>query len=181
VTSDVEPRLAGLLRQAIAGDEAAYRRFLSEVSTVVRGYVRRRVGRSSSVDAEDVLQEVLLALHLKRHTWRSDEALLPWVYAIARYKLIDAFRRRGQRIDVDLDDVIDVLEAPQDEQTASSRDIERALASLTDGQRAVVTAISVDGQSIRETADRLKMNETAVRVALHRGLAAIAAKFGRQE
>jgi RNA polymerase sigma-70 factor (ECF subfamily) len=43
----------------------------------------------------------------------------------------------------------------------------------------VVSAISVEGHSIGETAARLGMSETAVRVALHRGLAAIARKFGR--
>jgi len=43
----------------------------------------------------------------------------------------------------------------------------------------VVRSISLDGQSIRETATRLAMSEGAVRVALHRGLGALAAKFGQ--
>jgi RNA polymerase sigma-70 factor (ECF subfamily) len=64
-------------------------------------------------------------------------------------------------------------------ETASERDIERALGSLPPGQRSVVSSISVEGCSIGETAAKLGLSETAVRVALHRGLAAIARRFGR--
>ena len=103
--------------------------------------------------------------------------MLPWIYAIARFKLIDAFRRRGRRIEIDIDDVAGVLAEPEAE-AASERDIGRALDALPPGQRSVVAAISVDGASIGETAARLNMSETAVRVALHRGLKAIASKFG---
>lgn len=174
----MEQHLADLMRAALGGSEAAYVTFLKEVTVLLRGFVRHKVGAGGQADAEDVLQEVLLALHLKRHTWRTSEPILPFVYAIARYKIIDAYRRRGRRVEVDIGEMEDVLAAPEEE-TASARDIARALSSLPAGQRAVVTAISVDGHSIRETAERLTMQETAVRVALHRGLAAIAAKFGR--
>jgi RNA polymerase sigma-70 factor (ECF subfamily) len=172
-----EAELADLLRAAIAGDERAYARFLERTAVVVRGFVRRRIVQGG-VDPEDVVQETLLAIHLKRHTWMADAPVLPWVYAIARFKMIDAFRRRGRRIEVDIDDVAELAAAPQEEQ-ASARDIDRALDTLAVGQRSVVAAISVDGHSIGETAQRLGMTETAVRVALHRGLAAIARRFGR--
>ena len=103
--------------------------------------------------------------------------MLPWVFAIARYKLIDAFRKRGRRIEVDIADFAETLAEPQQE-LANPRDVERALESLPPGQRQVVTAISVEGRSIAETAQALGMNETAVRVALHRGLAAISREAG---
>lgn len=172
-----EAELSRLLRVALGGDEKAYADFLHRAAALVRGYVRRRVGQGG-IDPEDVVQETLLALHLKRHTWRTDAPVGPWLYAIARFKLIDAFRRAGRRITVDLDAVSDTLASPEAEETASPRDVERALASLAPGQQAVVRSISVDGNSIAETAGRLGMQETAVRVALHRGLAAIARKFG---
>lgn len=125
------------------------------------------------------MQETLLAIHVKRHTWRSDAAVTPWLYAIARYKLIDALRRRGKRIDIDLDEIADTVAAVEDDRP-SSHEIGRALAALAPGQRSVVSAISVEGRSIGETAASLGMTETAVRVALHRGLTAIAKKFGRE-
>lgn len=172
-----EAELAGLLRAAIGGDEAAYADFLRRAAAVVRHFARRRIVQGG-VDPEDVVQETLLAIHLKRHTWREDAPVLPWLYAIARFKLIDAFRRRGRRIEVDIEEVAGTLQQPVAE-TASERDIERALGGLPPGQRSVVSSISVEGRSIGETAAKLGLSETAVRVALHRGLTAIARRFGR--
>jgi RNA polymerase sigma-70 factor (ECF subfamily) len=172
-----EAELARLLRAAIAGDEKAYSVFLARAAALVRAFARRRVG-GRGLDPEDVVQETLLALHVKRHTWRTDAPVTPWLYAIARYKLIDAFRRRGSRIHVELDEIAELAAAPEPDQ-ASGREIGRALAALAPGQRSVVSAISVEGRSIGETAKSLGMTETAVRVALHRGLAAIARKFGQ--
>jgi RNA polymerase sigma-70 factor (ECF subfamily) len=81
-------------------------------------------------------------------------------------------------MEVVLDDTFDAP-APEPEETASEREIGRALDALAPGQRAVVAAISVEGNSIGETAKKLGMTEVAVRVSLHRGLSAIARRFGR--
>ena len=144
---------------------------------LVRAFARRRTGQSG-LDPEDIVQETLLAVHVKRHTWKTDGMVTPWLYAIARYKLIDAYRRRGHRIDVEIDEIADTHAAPEPDRL-SEREIGKALALLAPGQRSVVSAISVEGRSIGETAARLGMSETAVRVALHRGLAVIARRFGR--
>ena len=172
-----EAELSRLMRAASAGDETAYAEFLRRTAALVRGFARRKIVQGG-VDPEDVVQETLLAIHTKRHTWREDASILPWIYAIARFKLIDAFRRRGRRVEVAIDDFSDTLAAPEEDRV-SQRDIDRVLDSLSPGQRQVVASISVDGNSISETADKLGMSETAVRVALHRGLAAVAKRFGR--
>ncbi|RAZ73672.1 sigma-70 family RNA polymerase sigma factor [Mesorhizobium atlanticum] len=178
MTGKDEAELSRLLRAAIAGDERAYADFLHRIAALVRGFVRRKIVQGG-VDPEDVVQETLLAIHVKRHTWRSDAPVLPWVYAIARFKLIDAFRRRGRRIEVEIDEIAETFAEPETE-TVSERDINRALEGLPPTQRSVVSSISVDGHSIGETAAKLGVSETAVRVSLHRGLAAIAKRFGRQ-
>lgn len=178
MTGKDEAELSGLFRAAIAGDERAYADFLHRIAALVRGFVRRKIVQGG-VDPEDVVQETLLAIHVKRHTWRSDAPVLPWVYAIARFKLIDAFRRRGRRIEVEIDEIAETFAEPETE-TVSERDINRALEGLPPTQRSVVSSISVDGHSIGETAAKLGVSETAVRVSLHRGLAAIAKRFGRQ-
>jgi RNA polymerase sigma-70 factor (ECF subfamily) len=178
VTGKDEAELSRLLRAAIAGDERAYADFLHRIAALVRGFVRRKIVQGG-VDPEDVVQETLLAIHVKRHTWRPDAPVLPWVYAIARFKLIDAFRRRGRRIEVEIDEIAETFAEPETE-TVSERDVNRALEGLPPAQRSVVSSISVDGQSIGETAAKLGISETAVRVSLHRGLAAIAKRFGRQ-
>jgi len=172
-----ERELATLLRTAIAGDGKAYCEFLRRAAELVRVFARRRIVQGG-VDPEDIVQETLLAIHAKRHTWRSGEPVTPWIYAIARYKLVDAFRRQGSRSEVDIEDLTDSLAAPTPE-TISDREIGRALDMLAPGQRSVVAAVSVEGRSVGETAQALGMSEPAVRVALHRGLAAIARRFGR--
>ncbi|WP_224546021.1 sigma-70 family RNA polymerase sigma factor [Mesorhizobium sp. CA16] len=177
MTGKDEAELSRLLRAAIAGDERAYADFLHGIAALVRGFVRRKIVQGG-VDPEDVVQETLLAIHVKRHTWRPDAPVLPWVYAIARFKLIDAFRRRGRRIEVEIDEIAETFAEPETE-TVSERDINRALDGLPPAQRSVVASISVDGHSIGETASKLGISETAVRVSLHRGLAAIAKRFGR--
>jgi RNA polymerase sigma-70 factor, ECF subfamily len=166
-----------LLRAAIAGDERSYAAFLERIGTVVRDMIRPKI-MHQALDAEDIVQETLLAIHLKRHTWLADSPVLPWVYAIARHKLIDAIRRRGRRAQIGLGEIAEPPAAP-DPEPLMRRDIERVLAMLSPAQRAVLAAISVEGCSIAETAKRLGKSETAIRVALHRGLNAISTRFGR--
>ncbi len=177
VTGKDEAELSRLLRAALAGDEKAHADFLHRTAALVRGFARRRIVQGG-VDPEDVVQETLLAIHVKRHTWRQDQPVLPWLYAIARFKLIDAFRRRGRRIEIDIGDIAETIAEPEAE-SVSERDIGRALDGLTPALRSVVSSVSVEGRSIGETATKLGISETAVRVSLHRGLAAIARRFGK--
>lgn len=177
---DDEAKVAGLMTAAIRGDEAAYAEFLRLVASLVRGLARIKLAHDRVVGSEDIVQEVLLAIHTKRHTWRPHEPILPWVFAIARYKIVDVYRRNGKRVFLDVDDFEESLAAPEaDAPAVPDRQVEAALTILSDGQRRVVQSIAIDGRSISETAAAFEMKETAVRVAFHRGLAAIAAKFGR--
>jgi len=172
-----DEHLARLLRQAVAGDEKAYGDFLRDAAPAIRGWARRwTVG--GGVDAEDIVQEALLAVHVKRHTWRDDAPVIPWLHAIARHKFVDAVRRQARRPTVGIEDYEEKLASAETER-ARDWEIGRALEGLAPGQRSVVNAISIEGCTVAETAQRLDMNETAVRVALHRGLAAIARRFGR--
>ena len=173
-----EAELARLMRAGISGDEKAYGDFLQQAACNVRGLVRRKIVHGG-IDPEDIVQETLLAIHLKRHTWRQDAPIMPWLHAIARYKLIDAFRHRGRRMEIEIGEIAEIFAEPASE-TVSTHEIGRALATLAPGQRSVVAAISVDGRSIGETAKWLGMSETAVRVSLHRGLTAITERFGRK-
>ncbi len=174
--SERERELAGLMRAANAGDATAYRAFLDQLAKLVRAIVRGRLPNGSA-DVEDIVQETLLAVHLKRQTWDETLPIGPWVSTIARNKLIDHFRRRGRRIDVPIDDYIEVLPAETPAETLQPHEIEKLLATLSDGQRGVVRAITIEGLSVRETAQRFGKTEGAVRVTLHRGLAALSAAY----
>ncbi len=167
--TDRETEWAALLRAANAGDGQAYARFLHAITPVLRGLLRSR-GRALPADAhEDVLQEVLLAIHTKRQTWREDAPLLPWLYAIARYKLADAFRRRGAAIHLPIEDLQDQLQAPAHDVSAA-RDSAVLIGRLDARSAAIVRAVSLEGESAAEVGQRLEMSEGAVRVTLHRAM-----------
>ena len=172
-----EEELAQLMRAAIAGDERAYSEFLRRTASLVRLFAERRIVQRA-IDPDDIVQETLLAVHTKRHTWRDDAPIKPWIYAIARYKLVDAFRHRGRRLEIDIDEIAESFAGPESE-ILSDREVGGALEALAPGQRSVVAAISVEGHSIGGAAKSLGMSEAAVRVALHRGLTAIARRFRR--
>jgi RNA polymerase sigma factor (sigma-70 family) len=174
-----EEEWAILMRAAISGDVAAYRRFLGAVAPFLRATARRGLARSSESgsDAEDIVQEVLLAIHLKRHTWDPGRPIGPWIAAIARNKAIDTLRRRGHHIEIPIEDVIDHLPVEPAVDSADARDLDRMMGTLNDRQRDIIRSISLNGGSIREVADRLHMTEGAVRVTLHRALKALAVLY----
>src|SRR5258708_7530169 len=91
----IEERLRSLMLASLAGDAAAYRIFLDELTTHLRSYLRRRLGGLPD-EVEDLLQELLLAVHSKRLTYDPKQPLTAWVQAIARYKLVDLLRRRSR-------------------------------------------------------------------------------------
>ncbi len=101
-----EEEWTGLMRAAISGDDMAYHRLLKAVTPVLRAAARRGLARAGQpVDqSEDIVQDILLAVHLKRHTWDANAPFAPWLFAIARNKLIDSLRRRGRRVFVNIDD-----------------------------------------------------------------------------
>jgi RNA polymerase sigma factor (sigma-70 family) len=167
-----------LMEQSLEGDGAAYHQLLSALTPALRRSLRSRA-HQAGLDAEDVVQDVLLALHLKRNTWVRGTPVAPWVAAIARNKLIDAWRRRGRRTEVSIDSVVEILSEETDDHEGHSRDLERGLASLTTRQRAVLTTVSLEGYTSVEAAARLQMSEVAVRVTLHRALKVLSALFQR--
>ncbi|MFL6838414.1 MAG: sigma-70 family RNA polymerase sigma factor [Bradyrhizobium sp.] len=174
-----EDEWTGLMRLALSGDGAAYHRLLKAVTPVLRAAARRGLARAGQpVDqSEDIVQDILLAVHLKRHTWDASAPFAPWLFAIARNKLIDALRRRGRRIFVNIDDFAEALPGEPATKTASPSEVAAHLQSLPPRQREVLQSIAVDSTSIKDTATKFSMSEGAVRVALHRGLASLTAKL----
>jgi RNA polymerase sigma-70 factor (ECF subfamily) len=129
------------------------------------------------MEADDIVQETLLAMHLKRHTWDEAKPLLPWVRAIARNKLIDHVRRRGRHVHLPIDAMAGTLAVNSPVGTTDHLDADRLLAGLKGRKREIIASISIEGSSAREVAERFGMSEGAVRVAYHRGLRAMARSF----
>ncbi len=163
-----------LMRAAIRGDTVAYRQLLQAISPVLRRVVQARGGGLGPDACEDVLQDVLLAIHTKRHTWVETAPLRPWLYAIARHKVVDAFRARGRRVEVAIEDFADALAAPQGPDPLDGRDMDKLLGALEPRAAEIVRGFGLRGETTAETAARLGMTEGAVRVALHRALRTLA-------
>ena len=122
--AQTEARLKALLVQGLQGDGVAYQQFLQQLSTQLRGFLRKRLFGWPD-DVEDLVQETLIAVHDKRHTWRPAEPLTPWVYAIARYKVIDLLRARAAReaLNDPLDDEHALFASPEADAAEARRDL----------------------------------------------------------
>jgi RNA polymerase sigma-70 factor (ECF subfamily) len=152
-----------------AGDAGAQSRLLTLLAGHLRGYFGRRLaGRPA--DVEDLVQEALLAIHMKRATFDPRLAFTPWALAIARYKLIDHFRRRGARLTLPLDDAGELLAEDNPEEGAVRRDIAALLGRLPARQRALMADVKLTGHSMEEAAARAGMSVTAAKVAIHRAM-----------
>jgi RNA polymerase sigma-70 factor (ECF subfamily) len=163
-----------LMRAANRGDRAAYGRVLTLITPAIRGVVRARGAALGLDGCEDVVQEVLLAVHLKRHTWDEGQPLRPWLWAVTRHKVADAFRARGTRVHLPVEDFAEVLPDESAGDPTAPRDTNRLLARIEPRAAQIVRAIALDGASAAETGAAMGMTEGAVRVALHRALKALA-------
>jgi RNA polymerase sigma-70 factor (ECF subfamily) len=172
----IEERLRELLIRGLDGEAAAYRVFLMELSAHLRAFFRKRLA-SLPDDVEDLVQETLLALHNQRQTYKADLPLTAWVYAIARYKLVNLLRRRARRelLTDPLDDEKDFLSSTDSEAAEARRDLGKLLDRLPDRQRLPIVHTKLEGLSVTETAQLTGMSESAVKVGVHRGLKALAA------
>lgn len=176
--SAVEDRLRNLLVRGLAGEGVAYHAFLRELSPHLRAFLRRRLINMQD-DVEDVVQETLLAVHNQRHSYDAGQPLTPWVHAIARYKLADLLRRRSTReaLNVPLDEEMDVFADSDSDAREARRDLSKLLESLPDRQRLPIVHVKIEGLSVTEAARRTGMSESAVKVGVHRGLKALAARI----
>ncbi len=176
--SDAETLLRDLFLRGLAGDAAAYRSFLLQLADHLRAFLGRRLFGWPD-DVEDLVQECLLAMHNQRHTYQSDQPLTAWVHAIARYKLIDLLRAKSGReaLHVPIDDELAVFAESATEASDARRDLGGLLETLPERQRLPIVHVKIEGLSVAETARRTGMSESAVKVGIHRGLKALAARF----
>ncbi len=169
-------RLKDMLMRGLAGEALAYQAFLKEMSSHLRAYFRKRLARLPD-EVEDLVQETLLAIHNKRHTYDAGQPLTAWAHAIAKYKLIDLLRRRAgheQRNDP-LDDATDFLIVTDGEAAEAKRDVGKLLGQLPDRLRLPIVHTKLEGLSVAEAARATGMSESAIKVGVHRGMKALAA------
>jgi RNA polymerase sigma-70 factor (ECF subfamily) len=168
-----------LMRRSQAGDAAAYAELLREIATVLRRVVRRRRTRLTEADVEDLVQDVLLAVHTARATYDPTRPFMPWLMAITRNRFADRARRYFRQ---------DVREVPIDEQEvtlelsvtntmaegfAESDALYRAIEALPSGQREAIEMLKLQEMSLKEASDASGVSVGALKVATHRAVNAL--------
>jgi RNA polymerase sigma-70 factor (ECF subfamily) len=177
-----EDQWAEAMRAERRGDHVAYEQLLKEIAIMLRRLIRSRLAKFglSIEETEDVVQEILIGLHGKRHTWDDTRLFMPWLYTITRYKFIDTARRLRReamhRVNITMEEMAEIFEAPAEDMDRTMLDIDRHLADLPQGQQDVVRALALDGATVRATAEQLHTSEGSVRVLFHRALGRLTAK-----
>lgn len=165
-----EATLARLMAKAQAGDRTAYNVLLSEAGMWLERYFRRRVPPHQ---LDDLVQDVLLALHAKRSTYDRTRPFLPWLAAIARYRWVDHLRRIYRADETELaDELAGVDEEPA---IASRISLERLFAQLPVAQVRAIELVKIEGLSVSEASAASGQSESLIKVNIHRGLKKLAA------
>lgn len=177
--NSLEGRLKALMAASLCGNSDAYRNLLEAIAQLMRAYFGKRLGPGYR-DVEDLVQETVIAIHEKRSSYDIGRPFTAWLYAIARYKLVDHLRKNRLHRDVSLDEVPDLAAADKADACLAAVDVERLLAQIPAGHRTAIQMTRLEGRSIAETAVLTGRSESAIKVSVHRGLKRLArrAKVG---
>jgi len=170
-----EDELRQLMINGLDGNAADHATLLRLLVPLLRGFYRRRANGADD-DIEDLVQETLIAVHTRRSTYDRDRAFTAWLFAVARYKMIDHFRRvrRLQPIE----GLEDVLVAEGFEDASGARlDVEDLLETLPAKQARMIRATRIEGLSIAEAAAANGIGESDAKVSVHRGLKSLMARI----
>lgn len=164
-TTHSDQTLRDLMARARRGDARAYGTLLRGAIPALRGFLAERLPQPA--DADEMLQDVLLALHRASHTYDVRRPFLPWAFAIARYRLADHLRRVGaEPRDGPLADVT--------QDWMAHADLRRLLDALPSLTQRIVAGMKLEGRTAAEMGLELDMSAGAVKVAAHRALRALA-------
>ena len=167
---DLDHRLSSLMARAQDGDREAYATLLAEVATLLEQFARRRVRQPDA--REEIVQETLLAIHRDRHTYDPIRPFRPWMYAIARHRLIDHLDRQRRWRNTELLTHAGLEELAQEEPGIAahvSRALWRALSHLSHTQQQVIEMLKLEGCSVAEISQRTGLSVSTVKVTAHRG------------
>lgn len=182
-SGDDEDELAALVPHAAAGDQRALKRIIAVVHPRVLRYCRARIGGGRMPTAEDVAQEICLAVatSIDRYV-DTGRPFMAFVYGIAFNKVADAHRSMVRDKTTPTDEVPEhevSAFTPEDAAlvTAGSNEVRQLLDSLNDKARDIIILRVFVGLSAEETAEVVGSTPGAVRVAQHRALAKLREKL----
>ena len=178
--TDKSDNLAALMKQSLDGNKRAYAEILQETSCFLRPFLAKRLSFTNEVD--DLLQEILISIHKARHTYDGKRPYKPWVYAIARFRLQDYLRAHYadqlHHAD-DLSEMEEYLHEPVTESAISYEYISGEVEKLPEKQATILRLMHQEGYTAKEVAEKIGMNESAVKVAAHRAYKILRQKLER--
>lgn len=175
--ADDEIQLHRWMVQAQGGNGGATSQLLSALAPRLRAFFRGK--GATAEDAEDLVQETLIAIYTKRAMFDPGQRLLGWAYAIARYRMIDRWRhtkRRGHEMPIE--DFEHVLASHENEAGDPKRDVARLLATLPDKQRTAIELVKIKDMSINEACAATGWSASDIKISIHRGLKTLMALVG---
>jgi RNA polymerase sigma-70 factor, ECF subfamily len=178
-----ERELRALMTASLDGDAAAYHALLERLTGHLRAYYRRRfafIGHGPT-EAEDLLQEALIAIHTHRDTYDPLQPFTPWVHAIARYKFLDYLRRTKSSFrNMPIESAQELMARSDLAVVESNLDLQRLMSRISSKAREAIQYVKLEGLSVSEAAARCGMSESAIKVAMHRGLKALALRISEE-
>ena len=154
-----------LMVAAQSGNAAAYRRLLNEVRPWLARYFARRLPPGC---VEDAVQDTMIAMHKKRHTYDTDRPFGPWLASVARYKWIDRLRAMKRSASEELPDTLAV--DGHESAVTSMIALNDLLTTIKPAQADVIRLVKLEGFSIAEASARTGQTASLVKVNIHRGL-----------
>lgn len=172
-----ETELSLLMRKAQDGDGTSYVILLQKVQVMVKQFVDNsftRLGLKSFGGQDDVVQEVLLAIHHKRSAFDETQFFLPWMYAIARYKVIDYFRRNKKNVyssvSLSTEDELMAFDISVVTEFGTHYDVEQLFNLLPEKQREILVMIKLQGFSVEEVEKKTGYSCSDIKVSIHLSL-----------
>lgn len=168
------------MRQSLNGDAQAYAALLKATAQLLRPFLSRRLYSGNEVD--DVLQEILISIHKARHTYDGERPYKPWVYAIAKFRLQDHLRAHYADHLHDAEDISELEEVLPDDVTETGFNYEAIsgeVEKLPEKQATILRLMHQEGYTAREVAEKMGMNESAVKVSAHRAYKILREKLER--
>lgn len=167
-----------LMAQAQVGDQTCYRQLLHEITPYLRALARRRLGPQ---EVDDAVQDILLSIHIIRHTYDAARPFRPWLATIAQRRLVDRLRQKLRRAanENPLDDVTVADErANTHENVLELRALRRAVDQLPARQKEAVQLLRLQEMAGREAAAASGRAEGALKVSLHRAIDSLRRMLG---
>lgn len=179
--SDAENRdemLRALAADAI-DDNAAMAALLTAAAPLLRRYCTAQLARYGRGEwAEDMVQEIMLTIHLKLHTYDAGMSFLAWMHAVAKHRIIDGLRR-DRMVQVPIEDT-EILDGGDSDAAMAKRDLAKLLAGLKPPAGEIIHALKIDGVSIKDLAEKFATSESNIKIIVHRGLRRLARMFGER-